>query len=271
MQLNKLVNCHKLTDMFRRNPILFLLIFLTHLTALAQDLDTIKRKDPGGWIFMQIKKDGVVWMEGNMHNNIKEGVWTMFWTTGYPQTMTTYVNGKKDGLEMRLIEEGSLDYIQYYKNDLLEGPRRTFHIRGPKYEETYYSEGKKNGKYTKWYKTAVKQEEGGYANDLRDGKTTWYSQDGKKSVEYEYEKGEMEGLSTAYYSNGKISEQGNYVKSEKSGTWKEFYENGNPKAEGKYEHNEKEGSWKQYDDKGKLTGTIRYSKGEEVKKEEKKK
>lgn len=240
--------------------------FSSNIVHAQSNPDTIRRKDADGWVFMQVKKDGYVNAEGSLHNGIIEGVWSTYWSSGYPQTLTSYVHGKKDGLQMRMLEEGILDYIQHFKDDKLEGPKRTYHIRGPIYEETYYSNDKKNGKYTKWYKSGRKQEEGAFINDLRHGTTIWYNENGKKAAQYEYDHGEMEGSAVFYHPNEKVSEMGKYSKSEKTGTWKEFFESGNIKAEGKYEHNEKQGPWKNYDDEGKGQQIINYDKGEEVKK-----
>lgn len=264
-----MVNCHKFSRM-RGSLIksgLLISSVLAFNSLFAQSTpDTIKRNDPDGWVFMQVRKDGYVAAEGNTHKGIQEGVWSSYWSTGYPNQMVTYLHGKKDGLAMRMLEEGILDYVEHYKNDKLEGPRRTFHIRGPIYEETYYSDGKKNGKYTKWYKNGRKQEEGAYMNDIREGLSTWYYESGKKAAEYTYEKGEMNGDAVSFYESSQISETGKYKNSEKTGWWKEYYENGIIKTEGKYVNNEKEGPWKQFDEKGNYLKTTTYSKGEEVNK-----
>jgi len=243
-----------------------LLLTLLADKAEAQYMDTLKRKDPDGWEFVQMRAGGVVNEEGYLHNGIKENVWSSYWPSGYPKTVQGYLHGKRDGVYMRVTEEGGVDVVEQYKDDKLEGPRRVYYIRGPRMEETYYSDGKKNGKYTKWYQTGIKQEEGSFNNDLHYGKSTWYYASGKKAVEYEYNNGDIDGDAVSYYENGKVSELGTYKKNIKTGSWREFYENGNTKAEGKYEDNEKEGAWKQYDENGKFVKTVRYNKGVEVKK-----
>ncbi|MFN4246196.1 MAG: toxin-antitoxin system YwqK family antitoxin [Flavipsychrobacter sp.] len=230
----------------------------------AQSFDTLRRKDKNGWEFLQIRDGKTVMQEGHLHNGKIEGVWILFWDSGFPRTISSYVNGEKDGITTGMTGDGQMDFIEHYKEDKLEGPRRTYHIRGPIYEETYYSEGKKHGKYTKWYKTGLKEEEGMYVDGKREGKATWYYQEGGKAVEYEYSNDEIDGESIAYYRSGKVSEMGKFKKGKKTGMWREFYDGDEMKAEGKYVDNEKEGAWKLYDENGKVT-TVKYKNGVEVK------
>lgn len=238
------------------------LCFVTTVAA-AQNLDTIRRKDADGREFIQVLESGNLQCEGYNINGLQDGIWTLYQPSKYPGELISYKAGKKEGTHLKIRGDGTVEYIEQYKNDLLEGPRRIYNARGPIAEEIWYSAGMKNGNYIRWYPSAYKQEEGRYLNDKRDGVLTWYYDNGNKiAAIYNYENGVLEGEVTAYHNNGKISEKGLYKNNVKTGDWKEYYEDGILKAEGKYINDEKDGAWKLYDEKGKLKETIRYRNGE---------
>lgn len=239
------------------------IIFCTAITtANAQSLDTLRRKDVGNWEFLQVRNGPVVLSEGYRHNGIAEGTWITYWPSGYPMEVTNFRNGKRNGINMQVNGQGYTELVENYKDDLLDGPQRKYQI-GTSFisEETYYSDGKKHGAYSKRYNSGKPQEEATFNMGMRDGKTTWYYETGEKAAEYNYNKGQIEGEVSTYYKNGKVSEFGAYKNNAQWGNWKEFYENGNIKAEGKYEHGEKEGNWKEYDEKGKMN-IVKYKNGE---------
>lgn len=238
-------------------------LFLVH-SSFAQQADTIRRKDADGWEFIQIRNFKVVVMEGNLHNGIKEGVWSEYWPNEYPSSITSYMNGQMQGMKVGFDGVGRIEYIENYKNDKLEGPRKVYDPQrgGRLVELTYYSDGKKHGNYTKWYENGKIQENGVYVYDVRDGVSNWYFENGNKSVEYSYRDGKLDGNASTYYDNGKVSAYGMYINNMQTGEWKEYYENGNMKAEGIFKNGEKDGQWKEYDQEGKLVKTVTYKKGE---------
>jgi antitoxin component YwqK of YwqJK toxin-antitoxin module len=240
-----------------------LVVCSSYQAANAQSLDTLRRKDADNWEFLQVKKGPSVLSEGYRHNGIPEGTFIVYWDSGYPMTITNYRNGKKNGIEMHVNAQGYTEEINNYKDELMDGPQRTYQI-GTSFisEEAYYSDGKKHGPYNKRYGSGKPQEESHYNMDKRDGKTIWYYETGEKAAEYTYRNGAIDGEVSSYYKNGKVSEFGAYKNNEQVGVWKEFYENGGIKAEGKYEHGQKDGAWKQYDEKGKLVKTEKYDNGE---------
>ena len=232
-------------------------------TGFAQQNDTLRRKDPNGWEFIQVRAYNVVRLEGYLHNGIKEGVWSDFHPMGFPSGTTSYLHGKKNGMAMKITGAGMVEALENYKDDKLEGPVRVYNPEGMGLlEESYYSDGKKHGNFTKWYKNGRKQETGVFSNDIRQGKSTWYFENGSMAAEYNYTDGQIEGDAATYYPNGKVSASGKYNKGLETGLWKEYYENGNLKAEGNYVNGEKEGIWKNYDENGKFTKNSKYVKGE---------
>jgi len=229
----------------------------------AQPLDTLRRKDPDGWEFIQVKRGANITIaEGYRHNGVDEGAWITYWDNGYPRSIYTYRKGKRNGVHTEINQQGYTELVENYKDDLLEGPQRRYQL-GTSFitEEIYYSEGKKHGRLNKRYSNGNPQEEANYNMDKRDGKTIWYYDSGEKAAEYNYRDGNIDGEVSAYYKNGKVSEYGLYKDNQQTGDWKEFWENGNLKAEGKYVNGEKSGSWKEYNEQGKFVKTVRYDKG----------
>ena len=232
---------------------------------MMRNMDTIRRKDAGGWEFMQVRMPDhqTIYLEGTLHNSIKDGAWTMYWETGYPKTITYYTEGKKNGTYIETDPGGGIVKVINYKNDQLEGPSRSFLSHGGITEEAYYSNGKRNGMCYKYYNNRNKQQEVNYVDGYPDGLATWYFETGQKMIEYSYTNGKINGHATSYFESGKVREMGEYKDDKQTGIWKEFYENGLERTEGSYnEDGEKEGPWRQFDVDGKPTTTVKYHKGE---------
>ncbi len=243
---------------------LLLIMVLVSNTLFAQRNDTLRRKDANGWEFIQVRDYNVVTTEGHLHNGIAEGVWNEYFPTTVPSKLTTYLHGIKDGEEITVNGAGMIVSVAHYKDGKLEGPKRVYNTENGMglLEETYYSEGKKHGGYTMWYKNGRKQETGVYANDVRQGKSIWYFDNGAMAAEYNYRDGKIDGDVVTYYPNGKASASGQYKEDVQTGPWKEYYENGNLKTEGNYVDGEKDGIWKNYDENGNFTKNSKYVKGE---------
>jgi len=235
--------------------------------------DTIRRMDPDNWEYIQVKMPGgnfpenVLISEGSYHNGKLEGTWIDYWETGMPRTIDFYMNDKKSGISIENDPTGSIIRTINYRNGLLEGPTKVYEPHtGVIGEETYYSEGLKHGRHTKWYPNRSLEEEGNYIHGVLNGLAVWYYDDGKKSVEYTYHNGKLEGSATVYYRDGFTSETGEYKDGAQSGHWKEFHENGNLKEEGEYLNGEKDGTWIEYDILGKTGRPIKYKNGKVIKK-----
>jgi len=231
--------------------------------------DTMRRKDANNWEFIQVRMPGMSNMpnkqllsEGTLHNGVLEGGWVEYWETGSPRLVTYYTNGKKNGICITGDPTGSLEQMESYRDDKLEGPSRLYipHT-GMLLEETYYSEGLKHGQHTKWYQDHTLQEQANYVNGKLEGAAIWNYDDGKKSVEYNYHNGMLDGSAAVYFRSGMASEMGQYVNNMQSGHWKEFQQNGNLKEEGEYVNGEKDGIWKEYDEQGNFVKNIKYKKG----------
>src|SRR5215216_5842008 len=109
-----------------RQLLLITVLCLSGNTLFAQPTDTLRRRDPGGWEFMQVRRNGNVINEGNLLNGKPEGVWTEQWDSRGPKEVVTYHQGIKDGVNIRIARDGFTEAMQYYKNGKLEGPSRLY-------------------------------------------------------------------------------------------------------------------------------------------------
>jgi antitoxin component YwqK of YwqJK toxin-antitoxin module len=240
--------------------LLFCVLFQSN-TIFAQPFDTIRVNQGDGFELLQIMGNNNIIAEGLMKNKLKEGTWNSYWETGFPQEITTFHKGKKNGFYIKTGADGFIEKMIAYKDDELNGPSRIYNKGAFIMEEIYYVRNKKNGSYIKWYINGIKQEQCNYLNDARDGLTTWYYENGKKAAEYHYKNGKLEGKVVNYNEQGKMTEQGQYKGDEQTGIWKEYYDNEQLKAEGIYVNGEKEGLWKRFDEKGKTLTPQKYQKG----------
>jgi len=247
-----------------RSIILASLLFVVAFPAMAQQMDTLRRKDADGNEFIQVLRAKSLFLEGNLQHGQSEGVWTEYWDNMVPHRVTTYHKGKRQGIFMDIRRTGNVEQVNNYTNDQLDGPSRRFTMGAGIAEEIYYSEGIRSGSYTKWYDNGKMQEQSNYNHNERDGHTTYYMSSGVKVAEYNYNRGKLEGDVTLYYENGRVKEFGSYQNDEQTGTWKEYWPSGTEKAEGKYLKGEKEGAWKQFDESGKALKTISYKAGKEL-------
>ena len=89
-------------------------------------------------------------------------------------------NGRKD--EERYYKDGDLVNKTIFKYNYLTGQ-----ITGQSYKD-----GKKDGKWTKWYKDGEKKYEKNYKDGNKDGKWTEWHKNGQKKKEENYKDGKKE-------------------------------------------------------------------------------
>ena len=104
-------------------PAALILLLLAATSAQSKELDTVTRKDPGGWEFFRVVviADQQPMIEGYYLKGKKEGVWNEYWPSRYPKSMTSYHNGKLHGMHMEINADGGLSLIEHYNDGELHG------------------------------------------------------------------------------------------------------------------------------------------------------
>lgn len=127
---------------------------------------------------------------GLIENGKRVGNWVDYHPNGIVKSVTSYVDGKKEGMALEISNSGQLEKRMQYHNDQLHGDYREFRYTTMK-EQRNYRNGKLEGTVKIYYDDGKIMEEGAYQNGTRHGVSKWYDQDGNVTIEYEYESGEL--------------------------------------------------------------------------------
>lgn len=132
------------------------------------------------------------------------------------------------------------------------------------YDQAYYNDDHKNGKYNLFYLNGMLKEEGQNVNGQEDGLWKYYSENGKLIKECGFKSGREFGEYIEYYSNGKPKISGQYIQI--SGIETIYVEKAEDPGEiikEKIKSNNivaMDGEWKFYNESGQLTKTKIYKK-----------
>jgi antitoxin component YwqK of YwqJK toxin-antitoxin module len=129
--------------------------------------------------------------QGEYFKGIRSGTWTEYYTnTGGVKSITTYINGQKEGIFIQLNDQGALEEKLSYHKDLPHGKYRKYK-RGRIIEEREYAYGQLDGTMKKYYEKGPIMEESLFSAGVRNGMARWYDQEGNLTIEYEYANGEL--------------------------------------------------------------------------------
>ena len=94
-------------------------------------------------------------------------------------------------------------------------------------------DGKKHGKWTRYYANGNKREEGKYAEGQKEGRWTRYHKDGSRAVVCHYENDIYTGEISAYWPDGTLKQTGQFntyagkwSDGKKTGPWTDYAEDG---------------------------------------------
>ncbi|MEO9485548.1 MAG: hypothetical protein ABJG47_18960 [Ekhidna sp.] len=134
--------------------------------------------------------DGITVGEGDFLNGRYHGTWTSYTNEGWPQSITTYNNGKKQGIQLLFDNIGYVQVKASYYDDQLNGEYIVYNRRKISERKNYVS-GVLHGIQERFYVDGTKMEESNYVNGKIDGMARWYDEEGNLTIEYEYEMGEL--------------------------------------------------------------------------------
>jgi len=134
---------------------------------------------------------GKILEEGDVLNGTKNGLWITY----HPEdnrvkTMTSYVNGKKNGVHMELNNRGQVELQCHYTDDIFDGLWSKFKFGSRKEKEVNYKMGKFDGVYKEYHTNGKLQKEVHYTDGVQDGPFRQYNDQEQLIMEYEYKNGE---------------------------------------------------------------------------------
>lgn len=134
----------------------------------------------------------------------------------------SYKNSMKDG-PYKLVENGIVRDDGNYKENVYHGEWIEYYETGELYLKINYTEGKKNGKATYFFKDGTISQQGEFINDEQEG--VWKSFDKNNNLKSEttFSKGKYHG-EAKFYANGIVVNSGEYANGSKIGNWK-FFDN----------------------------------------------
>ena len=208
---------------------------------------------------------------------------------GKPLNITTYKDGKKDGLysEYRSEPREKLAEINYkdgkqegleskwhkggqkrsdvtYKDGKQEGPATHWHDNGQLSRRGNHKDGGQEGLMESWHYNGIKEYEKNYKEGMREGSQIFWNEEGQKRYERSYIDDNQEGLETQYHENGQIKRTENYKAGKEHGITNSYDNKGIKTLERNYKEGQLDGLTTQiFDDGKKKTKTI-YLKGEEA-------
>jgi len=165
-------------------------------TGMPADLSAMIKEEIEGSdtkYVRQLNAAGGVEIEGFMRDNKKTGQWIQYGDDGDIGLINNYVDGKLEGVAMRMIYRNQVDLKSNYHNGFLNGPWIQYKF-GKKIEERNYKNGKLEGSIKIYDERTFKlKQEAEYKDGLQDGFFRYYDENGNVTLEYEYKKGEKVG------------------------------------------------------------------------------
>ncbi|MBC6400165.1 MAG: hypothetical protein GDA42_04550 [Ekhidna sp.] len=138
-----------------------------------------------------VKSGDITLAEGDFLDGLHQGTWTTYDPEdGKVTSITTYLKGKKQGVELTFDNLGYVTSKAYYHNDALSG-EYLLYKRRVIVERKNYSNGLLNGLQQRFYNDGNLMEEKTYVDNTIDGQAKWYDQEGSLTIEYTYDMGQL--------------------------------------------------------------------------------
>ena len=104
------------------------------------------------------------WKEGKKHGEVTE-----FFYNGRKRLVLQYHEGRRHGLSREFRITGELWREEFYKNDVLDGPKSEFHPNGLKIFEVQMVKGLAHGEAKEWYPDTTPKSSTLFRHGLREG------------------------------------------------------------------------------------------------------
>jgi antitoxin component YwqK of YwqJK toxin-antitoxin module len=199
--------------------------------------------------------------------------------------------GRHDGEQKTYYQNGVVQGAVGYKAGVLHGMKGLWDQKGNLVEESFYENGKLNGRYFEkgrdgkevvyHYKNnrkegahyitypmhetlgKVKAIEANFVNDKAEGEVIEYNETGGKVSSSFYKNGLKEGIAQGFGPNGQLFVSFSFKNDKRSGPALQYFPNGKVAKEAHFIDDVKQGDEKTYHENGKLASLIQYQDGKE--------
>jgi len=127
----------------------------------------------------------------------------MYHTNGQKHLVRYWENGEQNGTETWWYDNGVIDIVINYKNDILDGEYLSYTPDGSIIKKCFYVQNDKHGKEYFYFDNGLIEDEFNYVNDKKDGEQLYYKMfdEGHFLVNKEkYENGMFRTMEYARYS-----------------------------------------------------------------------
>ena len=114
-------------------------------------------------------------------NGERHGTSEWFYEDGQPEQISTYINGKKDGLSTEYFENSESKFKGMFKNGERDGLFEWFYEDGQLKVTTTYTNGQQDGLRTSYHENGEIKHRGIYRNGEGDGIFAWFDENGKET------------------------------------------------------------------------------------------
>ena len=209
--------------------------------------------------FVETTGKNVVIKAGSLKNGKLHGELTTYREDGSIDNVETFVQDVLNGKFEEYHENGKLKSVGYYKDGKEEGKIEDYYENGQLESLRYYIDGKEDGKGESYYENGQLQFVGYSKNGELDGKIELYYESGKLENVQHYKDGKLDGKWEDYHENGQLKSVQYYKDGKEDGKWEVYYENGQLDRVLHYKDGKPDGKWEFYDKNGKLVFTVQMS------------
>lgn len=129
-------------------------------------------------------------------------------------------------------------------------------------EKGFYKDGRKEGKWTKYYNNGRVEHELTFKYNKLEGHAIFYYRNGKKKEEGDWKKNRWVGDYKYYYKNGNVRNDWKYnVTGKRTGVQRYYHENGQVKLEGAWENGKESGTLVEYFEDGSIKSERFFANG----------
>ena len=162
----------------------------------------------------------------------RDGVWSLFSSTGNLTATITYDHGQKEGLQERLLPSGAVYERGNFRSGEMHGTWNAWHDNGLLRQKITYRNGTLDGPFAAFYGSGGRLSEGAYLEGAEEGSWKFYLEDGRLQHIHRYRDGKLletihvNGTFTTWFGEERPATEVNYRDKQLDGPFREWHDQG---------------------------------------------